>query len=158
MRHKGRQGKEMAAEESLWDEEKFQHRYLRIAKIFFLLCILYLLWIALVIIGAYFLRLGINWAVLTVEQWILSAIFLISVVIGLEIVLLLSYTLSKKRHLKPESKKELYIQGKRVHNYTVPLDAKGGIFSKTFILIDEDSILNVRYQMIPSDDLWGNKQ
>jgi hypothetical protein len=52
----------------------------------------------------------------------------------------------------------LYIQGKQVHNYTVPLDAKGGIFSKTFILIDEDSILNVRYQMIPSDDLWGNKQ
>ena len=158
MSHKGRLGKKMAAEESLWDEEKFQHRYLRIAKIFFLLTVIYLLWVALVIIGAYFLRFGNNWAVLTTEQWILSAIFLVSIVIGLEVVLLLYYTLSKKRSLEPEPEKTMFIQGKRVHNYTLPFDAKGGIFSKTYVLIDEDSVLNIRYQMIPPRDLWGQQQ
>jgi len=145
----------MAAEESIWDEEKFQHRYLRVAKFFFLLAVIYLLWIALVLIGAYFLRLGNKWAVLTVEQWILSAIFLISIVIGFEIVLLLYDTLSKKRHLQPKTQKKMFIQGKKVHNYTLPIDAKGGIFSKTYILIDENSVLNLRYQMIPPHDLWG---
>jgi hypothetical protein len=158
MSHKGKVGKEMAAEESLWDEEKLQHRYLRVAKFFFLLAVIYLLWIALLLIGAYFLRLGNKWAVLTIEQWILSAIFLISIVIGLEVVLLIYYTLTKKRHLQPEPQKAIFIQGKKVHNYTIPVDAKGGIFSKTFIIIDETSVLNLRYQMIPPNDLWKQKQ
>lgn len=148
----------MAAEESHWDEEKFQHRYIRVAKILFLLTGLYLLWILIVIIGVYFLRFGNTWAVLTTEQWILSAILLVSIVIGLEVILLLYYTLSKRRSLRPEEEKETYIQGKRVHNYTLPLDAKGGIFSKTYILIDEESVLNIRYQMIPPNDLWGHPQ
>jgi hypothetical protein len=38
------------------------------------------------------------------------------------------------------------------------MDAKGGIFSKTYIIIDEDRVLNIRYQMIPPNDLWGQQQ
>jgi hypothetical protein len=158
MSHKGRAGKKMVPDETRWDEEKFQHRYVRVAKIFFLLTVIYLLWIALVLIGTYFLRLGNNWAGLTVEQWILTAIFLVSVVIGLEIVLLLYYMVSKKRLSEPEPEQAQFIQGRRVHSYTVPLDAKGGIFSKTYIVINDDSILNVRYQMILPGELWGQHQ
>jgi hypothetical protein len=110
--------------------------------------------------GVYFLHLGNKWAILSMEQWILSAIALISVAIGLEVVLLIQYTLSRKKQLEqlePKKQKE-YIQGKQLHNYTIPFDAKGGIFSKTYVLIDESRVLNLRYQMIPPNDLWRQQQ
>jgi len=150
----------MAAAEPLPDDGKQKKRMLKASKIFFLLTILYSLWIAVVILGMYYLGLGPNWALLTTEQWILSAIFLLSIAIGLEIILLLQYTLSHRKRLEPEEPKKHkeYIQGKQVHNYTIPINAKGGIFSKTYILIDEDKVLNLRYQMIPPNELWGQKQ
>ena len=78
------------------------------------------------------------------EQWILSAIALISIAIGLEVVLLAQYTLARKKHLAPKKlKQKEYVQGKQVHSYTIPLDARGGIFSKTYILIDEDRVNDV---------------
>jgi hypothetical protein len=147
----------MAATEPSWDEEQQKQRLLKATKFFFLFTVLYTLWIAVVIMGVYFLHLGNKWAILSMEQWILSAIALISVAIGLEVVLLIQYTLSKKKQLEPKKQKE-YIQGKQLHSYTIPFDAKGGIFSKTYILIDEDRVLNLRYQMIPSNDLWRQQQ
>jgi len=146
--------------ERSWDEESQKQRLLKVTKFFFLITVLYTLWIAVIIMGVYFLDLGNKWAILTMEQWILSAIALISIAIGLEVVLLIQYTLSSKKQLQPlEPKKQKeFIQGKHVHRYTIPYDAKGGIFSKTFILIDEKRVLNIRYQMIPPNDLWGQQQ
>jgi hypothetical protein len=149
----------MTTEEPIWNEEKLKRRYLKASKLLFLFTVIYSLWVALVIMGVYFLLLENKWAVFTIEQWILSAIVLISVVIALEIIFLLHNILSRKKHLQPEqSKKPMYIQGKQVHSYTIPADAKGGIFSKTFIMIDEARVLNLRYQMIPPNDLWTQKQ
>jgi hypothetical protein len=149
----------MTTAEPIWDEEKLKRRYLKASKLLFLFTVLYSLWIALVIMGVYFLQLGIKWAVFTPEQWILSAIVLISVVIALEIIFLLHITLTRKKHLQLEQpKQQVYLQGKQVQSYTIPAGAKGGIFSKTFIMIDETRVLNLRYQMIPPTDLWKQKQ
>jgi hypothetical protein len=149
----------MVTTEPIWDEEKLKQRLLKASKFFLLFTMIYSLWIVLIIIGTYFLQLGNKWAALTVEQWILSAIALISVVIALEVILLLQYTLLRKKQLQPEKQKQhVFLQGKHVHSYTLPIDAKGGIFSKTYILIDENRVLNLRYQMIPPNDLWGQKQ
>jgi len=149
----------MTTPEPILDEEKLKRRYLKASKLLFLFTILYSLWVALVIMGAYFLQLENKWAVFTIGQWILSAIILISVVIALEIIFLLHNTLLRKKHLQPEQPKQpVYLQGKQVHNYTIPVDAKGGIFSKTFVMIDETRVLNLRYQMIPPNDLWKQKQ
>ncbi len=150
----------MDTTERSWDEESQKQRLLKVTKFFFLFTVLYTLWIAVIIMGVYFLGFGNKWAILTMEQWVLSAIGLISIAIGLEVVLVIQYTLSRKKHLQPlEPKKQKeFIQGKHVHSYTIPFDAKGGIFSKTFILIDEKRVLNIRYQMIPPNDLWGQQQ
>jgi hypothetical protein len=152
----------MAATESSWNEESQKQRLLKVTKFFFVFTILYSLWIAILIMGVYFLELGNKWAILTMEQWILSAIALISIAIGLEVVLLVQYTLSRKKQreqLEPKKQKQReYVQGKQVHSYTIPLDAKGGIYSKTYVLIDDDRVLNIRYQMIPPNDLWGRQQ
>jgi len=145
--------------EQSWDEERHKQRLLRATKFFFIFTILYTIWISIVIMGIYFLELESKWAIFTMEQWILSAIALISIAIGLEVVLLVQYTLARRKHLAPKKlKQKEYVQGKQVHSYTIPLDARGGIFSKTYILIDEDRVVNIRYQMIPPSDLWGPQQ
>jgi hypothetical protein len=145
----------MTTTEPIWDEEK--QRLLTASKLIFLIIMIYSLWVALIIIGVYFLKFGNKWAILTVEQWILSAIVLISIAVGLEIILIIHFVLSKKKQLQLE-KESIYLEGKQVHNYTIPVNAKGGIFSKTYILIDQKRVLNLRYQMIPPYDLWGQKQ
>jgi len=149
----------MITAEPIWDEEKLKRRYLKASKLLFLFTVLYSLWIALVIMGVYFLQLGNKWAVLTLEQWILSAILLLGVVIGLEIIFILHNALLRKKQVQAEQPQQpVYLQGKQVNSYTIPAGAKGGIFSKTFIMIDEARVLNLRYQMIPPNDLWGQKQ
>jgi len=149
----------MTTEEPIWDEEKLKRRYLKASKLLFLFTILYSLWVALVIMGAYFLQLENKWAVFTIGQWILSAIILISVVIAIEIFFLLHNTLLRKKQVQAEQPQQpVYLQGKQVNSYTIPQGAKGGIFSKTFIMIDETRVLNLRYQMIPPNDLWKQKQ
>lgn len=149
----------MDTTEPIWDEEKQKRRLLTTSKFFFLITMIYSLWIVLLVMSVYFLQLEYKWAGLTIEQWILSAIILISLMLILYVLLLLHYMLLKNKHLHPEKQKESeYVQGKRIYRYTIPVDAKGGIFSKTFILIDENTVLNLRYQLIPSNDLWGQKQ
>ena len=149
----------MATIESIWDEEQQKQQLLKVSKILFLFIVIYILWIALLLIGVHFFKLGDKWAILTAEQWIWSAIVLISIAIGIDIILLIYYLLSKKKHIKPEKQKEQgLLQGRQIHNYTIPFNAKGGIFSKTFISIDEKHILNLRYQMVPPYDLLGKKQ
>jgi membrane protein YdbS with pleckstrin-like domain len=143
----------------IWDEEKEKQRLLKASKFFFLLIIIYSLWIALLIVCVYFFLLEDNWAILTVAQWILSAIVLICIAICLEIILVIYFVLSKKK--QPQFKKQnqpTLLDGKLVHSYTIPINTKGGIFSKTYILIDEKRILNLRYQMILPSDLWEQKQ
>jgi membrane protein YdbS with pleckstrin-like domain len=140
-------------------EEKLKQRYLKASKIFLLLTIIYTLWVIIIILGVYSLGLNFKWAAFTIGQWILSAIVLISILIGFELLFIFHYLLTKRKKTKPESRKQpVFIQGKQVYNYTLPIGAKGGIFSKTFILIDEDRVLHLRYQMIPPNDLWGKPQ
>jgi hypothetical protein len=64
----------------------------------------------------------------------------------------------KKRGLEQQKPTQLSYKGKRLHVYTYPPGVKGGIFSKTHIKIDGDTILNVRIQMIPPQELWGKKE
>jgi hypothetical protein len=92
------------------------------------------------------------------DQWILSSIILYSIFIGLVLLFVLHYFIVKKRQIEREKPKPLFFKGKRLHTYTLPDNSKGGIFSKTFVKIDNDSILSLRYQMIQPRDLWSKKE
>jgi hypothetical protein len=147
----------MTAEDSTQDEDSLRLRYLKTSKIFFLITLIYMLWIAIVILGTYSLGLGPKWAAFTIEQWVLSAIVLISVLLIFQVIFILHYLLSKRKKAYPEQRPQ-YLQGKLVHNYTLPAGARGGIFSKTYVVIDDERVLRLRYQMIPPQDLWGKQQ
>jgi len=145
----------MAPDDTIEQEEKLKLRYLKFSKIFLLITLIYILWIAIVILGIYTLGLGPRWAGLSSSQWILSAIGLISVLLGLQVVFILHFLFTKrKKKIPAENQQPQFVQGKQVHNYTLPIGAKGGVFSKTYVLIDDDRVLRLRYQMIPPQDLW----
>lgn len=139
------------------DEERMKWRYRRLAKLLVLLAVIYTLGVAILILGTYYLGWGYRPAGFFLEQWILSAIILISVFIFLEILVLFIYTSRKRKIKEAELPKPIFTKGKELLIYTIPLDAKGGIFSKTFIQIDTNRVLNLRYQMIPPTDLWEKK-
>jgi hypothetical protein len=61
----------------------------------------------------------------------------------------------KRKRIASEKPKSLYLRGKKLHVYTLPEGSKGGVFSKTYVKIDEENILTLRYQMIMPEELWG---
>jgi hypothetical protein len=100
----------------------------------------------------------VNWAGLTMNQWILTSIVLFCFFLILEIIFILNHFTTKKKQFEQDKPKPLLYKGKRLHKFTVPKGSKGGIFSKTFIKIDDQNILYLRYQMIQPNDIWGNKE
>jgi hypothetical protein len=50
-----------------------------------------------------------------------------------------------------------YRDGKPVFQFTYPIDAKGGIFSKTYLQIDDGFVLRIRSQMFTAEELWPSK-
>jgi len=138
------------------DEDILKQRYLKISKIILLLAVIYLSWIIIHILSVYFLGLGNKWAILTMDQWILSSIFVFSICLGLVFVFILHWFIAKKRRLQKEKPKPEYYKGKRLYTYTHPEEGEGGLFSKTFVPIDENTIISLRYQMIPPKELWKN--
>ena len=148
----------MSTVETTRDEDKLKVRYLKLLKIILLLSIIYLIWTVFHIISVYFLGFGNNWAAFTMDQWILSSIILYSIFIGLVLLFVLHYFIVKKRRIEREKPKPLFFKGKKLYIYTVSQESKGGIFSKTFINIDKDSVLSLRFQMIPPNNLWGKTE
>jgi len=140
------------------DEEFLKNLYLKLSKIILLLVIIYSIWISITIIGVYFVGLGNKWAVLTMDQWIISSVVLFSIFIVLEILFFIHYFIVKRKRIESEKPKPLFFKGKKLLIFTQPNGSKGGIYSKTYINIDDDNVLNLRYQMIPPYEMLNEKE
>jgi len=147
----------MLAVEKNMDEDILKIRYLKISKIILILAVIYSLWITFLIMSVYFLGIY-KLAFLTMDQWVISSVILLGVFVGLEIIFILHHYMVKRKRIESEKPKPLYYKGKKLHMYTLPADSKGGIYSKTYVKIDGDNILNLRFQMIPPYEMWGKKQ
>jgi len=53
--------------------------------------------------------------------------------------------------LKP---KPVFYKGKRLYTFTYPEGARGGVFSKTIIEIDDKTAVNIRCQVIRPQQIW----
>jgi hypothetical protein len=140
------------------DEDRLKVRYLKILKIIVLLAIIYFFWTVFHIISVYLLGFGSKWAAFTMDQWILSSIIFFSICIGLVLLFVLHHYIIKKRRIESEKPKPIFYKGKRLYTYTQPDRSKGGIFSKTFVKIDDGTALVLRFQMIPPINLWGKNR
>jgi magnesium-transporting ATPase (P-type) len=147
----------MATEENRIHEGLLKGRYIRLSKIMVLFAIIYSIWIAIIIISVYFFGIY-KLAVLTMDQWILSGIGLIALFVVVNILFIMHYYLIKRSKRIPKKPKQMIYKGKKLHIFTLPQNSKGGIFSKTFITIDENTVLNLRFQMIQPNELWNKNK
>ena len=135
-----------------------EFKYHKLSKLFLIVSILFIIWILFVAIGTFILKMSPNWAFLNLENWITAWCVLTVIFILSEIFFYFQYTskIDKKWEIdKPEPE---FLSGKRVYVYTYPSGAEGGLFSKTYISIDENSVLSLRGLMISQQDLWGKEE
>ena len=130
-------------------------RYLKWLKFFFLIVILYIIWIIIVISSIYFFNMGYRWSYFTIDQWIIGGCVLIGVFLIFELFFI--FTLLKHPEPRGEKKQAHMYNGKQLHVFTYPVHVKGGIFSRTYIPLDENAIIRIRTQMIQPEQLWGKK-
>lgn len=139
-------------------KEKLRIRFSNLSLIFVFISFLFFACIITVAAGIFFFGFDSKWAALSLDVWIyLSCIFVLFFII-LEIALYLTYNLSRNDSLELKKQKQEYINNKRVLVYTCPKQAEGGIFSKTYIPVDQDIILRIRCLMVPPGELWCTKE
>ncbi len=129
------------------------HLFKIISRLFIFLSIILLLWIIIVAAGIIINEMDSNWAYLSLENWVLFSIITILIFAVIEILYYIyTYYFSEKiiefEEFEPEK-----LHGKKVYIYTNPKDSKGGVFSKTYIQINNESVLRIRNQMIPPEEL-----
>ena len=138
-------------------EIKLRDRYSLLSKLFLLIAILFIICIALIFIGITFLGLGYNWALFSLEGWIISLCVLLGVFIILELIIFIHFYSVWNKRIELGKPKPEFINGRQVHVFTYPKGTTGGIFSKTYVDIDENSILRLRSIMISPEELWSKK-
>jgi hypothetical protein len=139
-------------------EDKLKARYSTLSKVFVVISIFFIIWLVVIVLGIYLLGQGYNWALLSLDNWIYVLCALIGFFIILEIIFYLHYISVSKKRLEAEKPELEFTQGKRLYVYTHPKGAEGGIYSKTYIKIDENSVLRLRNLMVPSQELWSKKE
>ena len=135
------------------EEKKLGNRYSKFINLFLQLSILFLIIVAIVLIGVFIFGAGHNWALLSLGSWLILINVLIILFILFNFFFYFHYSTVQKERINLEKPKPEYVDGKRVYIYTVPIGIEGGIFSKTYIDIDNYSILRLRTLIIPPHEL-----
>lgn len=135
-------------------EDKLKKRYSFLIKLFLLIALLLILAIVIVFAGIAYFDSGYNWAGLDLDGWniLSSAFFAIFIIFILFFFIHISSV--RKKIIELEKPKPEFINGKLVHVFTFPQGKEGGLFSKTYIDIDEHNVLRLRTLMIPPEEVW----
>ena len=135
-------------------EDKLRTKYSLLIKLFLLISLLLLLAVVIVFLGIAYFETGYNWAGLNFDGWnILASGFFVFFLI-LILFFYTHFSSVRKRIIELEKPKPEFIDGKLVHVYTIPAGKEGGLFSKTYIQIDEHNVLRLRTLMIPPEEVW----
>jgi hypothetical protein len=139
-------------------KDKLGARYSKLSKVFIFITILFIIWVVIIALRIYLFELDYNWALLSLNNWVYACCLLIGFFIILEVFFYLHYNIARDKRLIQEKTKPQFYRGKRLYLYTQPKDTEGGIYSKTYIKIDENSVLRLRTLMVPPGALRGKKE
>jgi hypothetical protein len=139
-------------------KDKFGVRYSKWSKVFLVITVLFIIWVILIALRIYLFELDYNWALLSLNNWVYACCLLIGFFIILEAFFYFHYNIARDKRLIQKKPKPQFYRGKRLYLYTPPKDIEGGIYSKTYIKIDEKSVLRLRTLMVPPGALWGKKE
>lgn len=134
-------------------EDKLTGRYTLVSKLILFIAILFIICVFIVFMGIALLGYGHNWALLGLEGWIILSCALFGVFIILELFFYYHFSSVRNKIIELETPKPEFINGKRVYIFTYPKRKEGGVFSKTYIDIDEKNVLRLRTLMIPPEEL-----
>lgn len=128
-------------------------QYSFLMKLALVILILYTLWVAVIIVSIYYLNLGYRWSILSMEEWFIVGCVLFAFIIILEVICITRVAPSRK---KEEASKKLMVEkkvveGKNIWVYTHPEGVKGGVFSKTYVPVDDENYLELRIQIKNQD-------
>ncbi|MBS3748494.1 MAG: hypothetical protein KGY67_02205 [Candidatus Thermoplasmatota archaeon] len=148
-------------DESYQSQKQTLNPLLILPKLFLIISIVLLMWIVIVLSGVSVLELDPDWAGLSLSSWLLVISILFGAFIIIDILMYVSPQLFTKQNIQKfttaDSSTE-YLDGKKVYEYTFPKNRKGGIFSKTYVQIDSNSLVRIRNQMIPAEKLWPEEK
>jgi hypothetical protein len=134
-------------------EKKLGSLYPRFIKLFLQLTILLIIIASIVLVGILAFGAGYNWALLSVDAWLVALNVIVIIFILFTIFFYFHLYNLRKKINEMEKPKPEFVNGRRVYIYTFPTGMHGGIFSKTYIEIDKNSILRLRTLIIPPNDL-----
>ncbi|HEC81530.1 MAG TPA: hypothetical protein ENI42_03780 [Thermoplasmatales archaeon] len=147
------------------DEEKklewMKRRRITFSKILLVISIAYFIVLMLIILAIYYFGVGYTWVQqlqLSLQNLALIGCIMYLLFILFEILLYIDYRNQKKKVEELKKPKPLYYKGKRLLVYTHPKGTRGGIFSRTIIPVDSETFINLRYQMVKPEELWGEEK
>ena len=135
-------------------EDKLVGKYSRLTKLFLVITILLILLIAVAFLGIAGFGYGYNWMLVSLEGWIIIVSVLIAIFIILELLFYSRFSALKNKIKELEKPKPEFVDNKKIYAYTIPKGVEGGVFSKTYIEIDEHSALRLRTLIIPPEEIW----
>jgi hypothetical protein len=134
-------------------ERKISARYKWFFKLFLIVTFLLVFLLIISAVGIIFLGLGTNWFLFNFEGWIFGVSIVIGLFVILEILFFLHFFFVRRQRIKLGTPKPEYIDGKKIIDITFPKGTDGGVYSKTYIEIDNNNILRLKNLMIPPDEL-----
>ncbi len=131
---------------------------LLLPKLFLVITVVLIMWVVIVLSGPMFGVFEPDWAGLSPSLWLLMVSIFIGIFIVIDIILY-----ATPRFFVDQSKLEFSTvelpeienrNGKQVHEFTYPVGVKGGVFSKTYVQIEQNKILRIRNLMIKKEEIW----
>ena len=135
-----------------------KNEYYKWFEIFFVIAFLFFILVISIFIGTIASDIEIDWAIFSMTDWAYAGCATVAFFIILDIIFYgRIFSSSKTKTGKNKSRREL-INGKKVYTFTHPKEIKWGPFSKTYIQIDEDHILNIRFPINPYEKTNYNRK
>ena len=149
----------MHTNESKRKSSNISHSLVLLPKLFLIITVVFIMWIVILLSGPLFGVLEPDWAGLSSSLWMILISVLIGAFIVIDIILYATPLISKEKQMNvqmepvefPEIEKR---NGKTVYEYTYPNGIKGGVFSKTYVVIDDRTVIRIRNKMIPKEKIW----
>jgi len=131
-------------------------------KLFIIIVIVLLMWLLVVGSASLLLEFDPLWTGLSLGTWSLIISAFVGVFIIFDIILYMNTepAVPQFQEFTPIEEKAAveYKEGKWVYEFTHPVGSKGGIYSKTYLQIDEGSIIRIRHQMFTADEIWTEEE
>jgi hypothetical protein len=129
-------------------------------KLFLIISVILLMWMVILLSGVSILEFDPDWAGLSLSVWLIVISVLFGAFILIDMVMYVKPSVFAKGDIQEfidTGSADDYLDGKKVYEYTFPSGKKGGIFSKTYVQIDENTLIRIRNQMIPAELLWPDE-